>query len=247
MSEIPGPLRQPLIVINLRPSLAGIIRAIQPILLRLKKRIHPIRICPRNRHSNSPQNSRRNALPLQTLPTVSPVHRLIQTAPGSATAQTPRRPLRLPQSRKKHIRIPRIKSQINRSSLLIFEKNLLPGLSPVHRPEYPPIRIRPISMSQRSHVHHVRVGGLGVIQDDERAGSPSVRSSPVRHHLKRRLALLRALDQVPELPAHHGNAPSKGRACRTRPTVTETTPTVTTAGTTCPTPGANGKSHAKIH
>jgi RNA polymerase sigma factor (sigma-70 family) len=47
----------------------------------------------------------------------------------------------------------------------------------------------------------------------------------------------------PVTPAHHANAASKSRACRTRPTVT--TPAVTTVSSACPSPAANGKSHAK--
>jgi hypothetical protein len=48
----------------------------------------------------------------------------------------------------------------------------------------------------------------------------------------------------PVTPAHHANIASKGRACRTRPNV-ETTPAVTTVSSACPSPAANGKSHAK--
>ena len=49
----------------------------------------------------------------------------------------------------------------------------------------------------------------------------------------------------PVLPVHHGSTSSKGRACRTRPAATEPTPAVTTVSSACPSPHANGNSHAK--
>jgi hypothetical protein len=54
--------------------------------------------------------------------------------------------------------------------------------------------------------HHGRISGLGKVQDDERADRPGVCTCTVRHDLDRGLALLRGLDQVPKLPAHHANA-----------------------------------------
>jgi hypothetical protein len=51
-----------------------------------------------------------------------------------------------------------------------------------------------------------RIGGLREVQDDERTRGPGMCTRAVGHDLDSGLTLLRGLDQVPELPAHHANA-----------------------------------------
>src|SRR5262249_15615422 len=72
--EVPGTLSEALIVVNLRPGITAIVRAIEAVVLRLDQRINAIRVGTRNRNSDATHNSGGQSLPFQALPGVATVY-----------------------------------------------------------------------------------------------------------------------------------------------------------------------------
>src|SRR5229473_1386697 len=99
------------------------------------------------------------SLPAHMFPMVASISRAIESAARAVrrSVDAPWRPSRLPQRCVNHFRIAGLESKIDRAGVFVVKQNLLPALSSIFRTENAPLRVRPVSVTQRRHENLVRV------------------------------------------------------------------------------------------
>src|SRR6202140_5220363 len=157
-----------MIVIDARPSLAGIVRAEQSAFGRLDHRVHSPGAG--HGHAYAPKNARRQAMSLEMLPREPAIRRFVETGARAAAREIPRLTAHLPEGREHDVWVLRVECHVDRSGVLILVQHLRPGPSTVGAAEYAALFVGTERVTQPRDQHDV-----GVLRmDDHGADVPRI-------------------------------------------------------------------------
>ena len=156
---VPGPRDEPLVVADVLPGFAKIVRAVQPALVAvLDERPHATAFGRRGRHAHLAEGaSGQTGCVCQLGPGFAAVGRLIEAAVFAAARDLPKIPVRFPNRRVKDARVLHVDAQIHRARLVAAVKNLFPGFAAVSRFVDAALTVRAESVAERRYVHSVGV------------------------------------------------------------------------------------------
>src|ERR1700730_3369884 len=169
-AEIPGALPKTSILVNARPMLPGIIRAIEPTFLRLDDCVNAIGIGARNGDADLAKNSIRQSVSFQMFPGHPVIFRMVKSTPRSAAREKPRLPARLPKGREDNVRIVRIENNVDAAGVLILTQYFGPRLSAISRSKNSTLRIRPKRMTESGDQNNVGISWI----DNQRTDLPRI-------------------------------------------------------------------------
>src|SRR5687768_8028021 len=104
MGVVPRPLAEAAVIVNQRPLLSAIVRAIQTTFLRFDQSPHAVRIR-RDCYSNTSHNPAGQSIAFHPLPRAAAVARAINAAARAAALHPPGLAARLPQGREQNVGI----------------------------------------------------------------------------------------------------------------------------------------------
>src|ERR1700730_7420919 len=169
-AEIPSALSKTAILVNARPMLPGIIRAIEPTFFRLDDCVNAIRISARNGDADLAKNSIRQSVSFQMFPGDPVIFRTVESTPRSAAREKPRLPTRLPKRCEDNVWIVRVEHNVDAASVLIFAQHFGPRFSAIGRSKNSALRIRSKRMTESGDQNNVGISWI----DNQRPDLPRI-------------------------------------------------------------------------
>ena len=133
MREIPGALREAVVVGDERPVHAAIVAAIEAAFFGFDERVDDVRIGAGDRNADAAERAFGHAVAFDALPGCAVVVRTIEAIFRAAAVERPGRAPAFPHRGKKNMRIVRIEDDFDAAGAIVEIENFLPGLAAVAR------------------------------------------------------------------------------------------------------------------
>jgi hypothetical protein len=153
------PLGRGLVLVDLLPALAAVVRAEQGALLGLDQGVDDVRVRARDGEADSPELSLGQAVLLREAPpALAAVVGDVEPGARAAGPEGPGPAPVVPHRGEELVRITRVDQQVGPAGPRIDVQRLAPGLPPVHRLEDPALGVLAPVLSQGRDPGHVRIG-----------------------------------------------------------------------------------------
>src|SRR5262250_1778666 len=175
VGEVPGALSEALVVVDLSPTVAAILGAIQAArVLGLDQGVDAVGVATGDGNANAPDQRTRQTIAFEVLPGRSAVDGLIEPATRATTLEAPGSTLHLIQGREQQVGIMWIHNQVDRAGVVILEQDFFPRFPAIDATKNAALGIRAISVAQSrdkdnvcvARMNHDASDMLGVFETD---------------------------------------------------------------------------------